>query len=168
MSLPRYFSDQGFVLKRHNYSEADRLLTIFTLNHGKLVALAKGVRKPTSRKAPHIETFTHVDLYFARTHNLPLITQAQTLTTFPHLKHHLDTTRQAYHLAELIDRLLPESETYSKVFADLLRVFEYLDLSHQLTALHQDKLILDFQLKLLGQLGFGLPTCHDSQSVDSF
>lgn len=168
MSLPKYFQDQAFVLKRHNYSEADRLVTIFTQNHGKLTAVAKGVRKPTSKKAPHIETFTHVDLYFVRGYNLPLITQAQTITRFPNLEHHLDITRQAYHLAEIIDRLLQDEQPYPKIFSDLINLFSCLDLSFKLTSLHQEKLIANFQLNLLSQLGFGTPRSFDNNSLDEF
>lgn len=168
MSLPKYFQDQGFVLKRYNYSEADRLITVFTRNHGKLTAIAKGVRKPTSKKAPHIETFTHVDLYFVKGHNLPLITQAQTITKFSHLEHHLDTTRQAYHLAEIIDRLLQDEQPYPKIFDDLISLFNCLDLSFKITNFHQQKLIASFQFNLLTQLGFGTPKYTDNNSLDEF
>src|SRR3990167_5613366 len=54
------FATEAVVLKRRDFGEADRLVTFFTKRKGKVVALAKGVRKVTSRRAPNIELLNHV------------------------------------------------------------------------------------------------------------
>ena len=55
----RLYRLQGIILRRRDLGEADRLLTVFTRDRGKLNLLAKGVRRAASRKAGHIEPFTY-------------------------------------------------------------------------------------------------------------
>lgn len=66
MSRVRLFSTPAIVLRRADYGEADRLLTLLTPERGKLRVLAKGARKITSRKAGHIELFTQTQVLLAR------------------------------------------------------------------------------------------------------
>ena len=62
----RSFRVEAVVLRHSDYGEADRLLTLYTRQLGKTRGLAKGARKIASRKAGHIEPFTHVKLQLAR------------------------------------------------------------------------------------------------------
>ena len=75
----RLYRVSAIVLKRRDQGEADRLLTVFTRDRGKLTLLAKGVRRQASRKAGHIEPFTQVDLLVAKGKSLDLVTQAETV-----------------------------------------------------------------------------------------
>jgi len=61
----RTFHAQAVVLRHIEYGEADRILTLFSLERGKFQAIAKGVRKIKSRKAGHLEPFTYVSLFLA-------------------------------------------------------------------------------------------------------
>jgi recombinational DNA repair protein (RecF pathway) len=67
----RLYRTEAIVLRRSDLGEADRLLTLYTPEWGKLRVIAKGVRKPTSRKSGHVELFTHSRLLIARGRNLP-------------------------------------------------------------------------------------------------
>ena len=58
MPRERVFRTEAIVLRRRDFGEADRLLTLYTPERGKISALAKGARKPTSRKAGHVELYT--------------------------------------------------------------------------------------------------------------
>jgi len=78
----RSYKTEGIVLKRINYGEADRILTIYTKRHGKIRAIAKGVRKLTSRKAGSLELFNNVVLFLVKGKNLDIITEAQTVDLF--------------------------------------------------------------------------------------
>ncbi len=157
MLLPRHFIDNAFILRRSNYSEADRLLTIFTKDHGKLFAVAKGSRRSTSRKAAHIDLFTHSKLHFASSPHYLIVTQAQTVDNFLHLKADLALVRAAFHLNEVIDQLLPEAEVYSQIFDSLTRLFQNLN-QPLLHAATRQSLVTDFQIQILDHLGFGLPS----------
>ncbi len=70
------------MLRTHKLGEADRIITLLTRQHGRVRAVAKGVRRTTSRFGSRLEPFTHVDLQLAEGRNLDTITQAETLTPF--------------------------------------------------------------------------------------
>ena len=62
----RIYRTHALVLRRRDYHDADRILTLFTPSMGKLEVIAKGVRKPTSHKAGHLELFTHISVLIAQ------------------------------------------------------------------------------------------------------
>ncbi|WP_116050939.1 DNA repair protein RecO [Amycolatopsis palatopharyngis] len=79
MSLYR---DTGVVLRVHKLGEADRIITLLTRRHGKVRAVAKGVRRTTSRFGARLEPFGHVDVQFYTGRSLDVITQVQTVDAF--------------------------------------------------------------------------------------
>lgn len=164
----KHFFDQGIVLKRSNFGEADRILTVFTHEYGKFSCVAKGVRKITSKKGPHIELFTHSNLYFVKTSSLPIITQATTINAFPNLKKNLETTRIAFSGLELLDRLLVDDHPQPNIFRDFLKLLTYLDTGNELLEAKQSLLVSRFQLKILDELGFGKPNGEDPLTVNDF
>ena len=76
------YRDEAIVLRTHKLGEADRIVTLLTRQHGRVRAVAKGVRRTTSRFGSRLEPFTHVDLQLAEGRSLDTITQAETLTPF--------------------------------------------------------------------------------------
>ncbi len=98
------------MLRHADYGEADRLLTLYTRQLGKTRALAKGARKIASRKAGHIEPFTHVKLQLAKGRDMPLVTQADTVDAYQALREDLILTSQAAYVLELLDRFTYEDE----------------------------------------------------------
>ena len=79
MSLYR---DTGVVLRVQKLGEADRIITLLTQKHGKVRAVAKGVRRTTSRFGARVEPFAHIDAQFYTGRTLDVITQVQTLDAF--------------------------------------------------------------------------------------
>ncbi len=79
--MPLY-RDEAIVLRTHKLGEADRIITLLTRQRGRVRAVAKGVRRTTSRWGSRLEPFTHVDLQLAEGRNLDTITQAETLSPF--------------------------------------------------------------------------------------
>ncbi|MDN7120757.1 DNA repair protein RecO [Nocardioides sp. ChNu-153] len=79
--MPLY-RDEAVVLRTHKLGEADRIITLLTRRHGRVRAVARGVRRTTSRWGSRLEPFTHVDLQLAEGRNLDTITQAETLSPF--------------------------------------------------------------------------------------
>ena len=79
--MPLY-RDEAVVLRTHKLAEADRIVTLLTREHGRVRAVAKGVRRTTSKFGSRLEPFTHVDLMLAEGRNLDTVTQAETLSTF--------------------------------------------------------------------------------------
>src|SRR3546814_9324179 len=79
--MPLYRAE-AVVLRTHKLGEADRIISLLTREHGLVRAVAKGVRRTTSRWGSRLEPFTHVDLQLAEGRNLDVITQAETIDQF--------------------------------------------------------------------------------------
>lgn len=127
MKLERIYRTEGLVLRRQDFGEADRVVTLYSPTHGKLRAIAKGVRRPKSRIGGHVELFTHVNVLVAQGRNLDIITQAETLRPFGHIRVDLWGAAYACYCAELVDRLTEERLENRALFDLLLQELNYLD-----------------------------------------
>lgn len=156
----------GIVIKRINFREADKILTIFTKEYGKISILAKGIRKIHSRKASQLELFSYVKVNLVHSKFLDIVTEVEVQEFFPKIRNNLKNIAYAYELIEIIDRLCPEQETHKKIFDLSLEVLRILN-----TKEHKDtKLLLDkFALQVLWNLGF-LPygQVRTGTSLDKF
>ena len=76
------YRDEAIVLRTQKLGEADRIITLLTRGGGRVRAVAKGVRRTTSRFGSRLEPFTHVDLQLAEGRSLDVVTQAETLRPF--------------------------------------------------------------------------------------
>lgn len=113
MDTPRSYRVTAVVLRHADWGEADRLVTLFTREQGKVRAVAKGARRIRSRKAGHLEPFTQVSLQLARGRDLPIITQADTLEPYLPIRDDLLLTGYAAYVLELLDRFTYEETTES-------------------------------------------------------
>jgi DNA repair protein RecO (recombination protein O) len=113
------YKTQGIVLKRINFGEADRIITLYTKNFGKITAIAKGVRKMTSRKRGSLEIFNLVEFFAARGKAMDVITEVETLKTYESWRKDLHKVGIAYEMAEMVDRLTVEESDQEEIF-DLL------------------------------------------------
>lgn len=107
-NLPHSLRVEAVVLRHSDFGEADRILTIFTREIGKLRVVAKGVRRMRSRKAGHLEPFTRVALMLARGREIWIVTQAETLDAYQPMREDLERTGYAAYLTELLDRFTYE------------------------------------------------------------
>lgn len=146
----RLYRAEAIVLKRSDFGEADRLLTLYTPDRGKLRAIAKGARKPSSRKSGHVELFTHSMLLVAKGRHLDVVTQADTLDAFLPLRANLEQLGYAYYLAELIDQFTREGIENRPLFDLLLHALRWLGEETSDAAL----LARFFELHLLQHLGY--------------
>ncbi len=76
------YRDEAVVLRTQKLGEADRIITLLTRSSGRVRAVAKGVRRTSSRFGSRLEPFTHVDLQIAEGRSLDIVTQAETLAPF--------------------------------------------------------------------------------------
>lgn len=103
------YRDEAVVLRTHKLGEADRIITLLTRQHGRVRAVAKGVRKTSSRWGSRLEPFTHVDLQLAEGRSLDVVTQAETLTPFAAgLGHDYERYTAGSVMLETADRLVAE------------------------------------------------------------
>lgn len=79
--MPQY-RDEAVVLRTHKLGEVDRILTLLTKNHGQIRAVAKGVRKPSSKFGAKLEPFMVADLQLYEGKNLDTVTQVESLASY--------------------------------------------------------------------------------------
>jgi len=113
----RTYRTEGIVLRGRDLREADRILTIITPDRGKVRAVAKGVRKMTSKKSGHLEPFCRCAMMLAQGHDLDVIAQVEMIEPFARLRADLDLLGPAYYLAELVDTF-SEEESGSRTLYD--------------------------------------------------
>lgn len=145
----RSYRVNAIVLKHYDYGEADRILTIYTRERGKLKVMAKGVRKVRSRKGGHLEPFMHVSLLLAKARNWDIISQAEAQNAYGNLRENLEMIGYASYAVELIDKFTYEEEENAPVFTLL---------NHTLARLNRgdDPLLVMryYEIRLLDVMGF--------------
>lgn len=170
MPQTRLYNVDAIILRRSDFGEADRLLTVFSAAQGKLRLLAKGARKTQSRKAGHIELFMHSTLQVASGRNFGIITQAEGVEAFRDLREDLDKVSHAYYVVELIDKFSEENDPQYPIFELLVRTMARLTEGN---AEQQFMALRFFELRLLSlsgyqpQLHFCLSCGNKIEAVDN-
>lgn len=126
-SSSRLYRTDAIVLRRQDFGEADRILTLYSPTLGKIRAIGKGVRRPKSRLGGHVEQFTHVNVLVAQGRNLDIVTQAEARRPFHSIRDDLWKAAYASYAAELVDRFTEERLENRAVFDLLLDVLTFLD-----------------------------------------
>jgi DNA repair protein RecO (recombination protein O) len=125
--IPRRYTTDAIVLTRFDYGEADRILTLITPGSGKLKAIAKGIRRPTSRIGGSLEPFAELQVALARGRTFEVVTQVSVGHAWLNLRDSLEGAATAWYLAELADRSLEERHAAEPIYALLRRAYELLD-----------------------------------------
>ncbi|MGH2399874.1 MAG: DNA repair protein RecO [bacterium] len=113
------YKAEAIVIRRSNLGEADRILTLFTREHGKLSAVAKGARKPRSRFAGRLELFTQLRALLARGRTLDVVSQVDVIDPFAALRTDIARMGAASFVAEVTDRATPERDTQPATYSVL-------------------------------------------------
>ncbi len=149
MARPRLMRAEAIVIKRIDFGEADKILTLYTPSLGKLRAIGKGVRRPTSKLGGHVELFTHSQMLLAKGRNLDIVTQSETLDAFASLREDLERTGYACYVAEVLDRLTADSMEDRPLFTLLLETLRRLDGDRS-----PEMAVHIYEMQLLGHLGY--------------
>jgi DNA repair protein RecO (recombination protein O) len=124
---PRNYTTEAIVLTRFDLGEADRVMTLITPGSGKLKAIAKGVRRPTSRLGGSLEPFAELRVALARGRTFDIVTQVSIGHPWLRLRDSLESAATAWYLAELADRSLEERHAAAPIYHLLRRAYELLD-----------------------------------------
>lgn len=149
--MPTYTAT-GIVVHRLNLGETDKILTLYSREHGKLSAVAKGARRPGSRLSGATELFTVSKALLATGKSLDIVTQAEVTDSFPELRVDLGLLTRATYFCELLDRFTLEH--------DALAAEELFDLTVSALRLleqagdYPDGVVHAYELHLLGALGY--------------
>lgn len=144
-----YLRTQGVVLSRKNFGEADRILKIYTKDFGKVSCLAKGVRRPRSKKGGHLETGNWCKVFIAKGKNLDLLTEVELKKAFGIEDFQPEKANKIYHILELVDSLTQENHKNEELFILLIRYLAKIE-----TEKDFDFVSSVFKVKLLRLLGF--------------
>ncbi len=149
MSKPRSYQTEAIILKKIKLGEADRILTLYTPHLGKIEGVAKGVRRPRSKMAGHLELLTHSLVTLARGRNLDTVIGSQTINSFLPLKTDLTLTSYALYAIELTEKFTPDDVENYPLFQLLLETMNYLCQggNNELTLRY-------FELHLLNDVGY--------------
>ncbi|MBM3133254.1 MAG: DNA repair protein RecO [Chloroflexi bacterium] len=113
MSQPKTYKTEAIILKHADLGEADRLLTLYTPNYGKIRAVARGVRRTKSKLGGHVEPLTRCSLVLSHGRNLETVSQGEIMESFLLIRTDLWRTAQALYLVELVDAFTSErAENY--------------------------------------------------------
>ncbi len=124
--MPSYH-DRGIVLKTIKLGEADRIVTFMTEEHGKIRAVAKGVRKTTSKFGGRLEPLGHLSIMCWKGRDLDIVQQVEVLNPFQAVKEDYDRLSQAAALLEVVDRLSLEHHNDSALYRMLLGAINVID-----------------------------------------
>lgn len=118
--VPRRYSSEAIVLASRRFSEADRILVVFTKSYGKISLIAKGIRKPKSKKRGSLEVFTRVKFAASRGKNLDIITEVEIIDSYNGIRKNLKKVTVAYFFLEVIGRIIQEGEKNEKLYEILI------------------------------------------------
>ena len=113
------YKARAISLKTSPFAEADKLVTLFTRQQGKVSAIAKGARRVPSSLGGRVEPFTFADYFIARGRNLDIISQAEVLETFQFVREQEMLLPSAVYMLKLVDSGTAMGQPYSELF-DLL------------------------------------------------
>ncbi len=148
MSLYR---DQGVVLRTYKLGEADRIVVLMTAGHGKVRAVAKGVRKTKSRFGGRLEPPSNASLLLYEGRQLDIISQAESIDHFRPIRDDLVRMTDAMALLEAVDQTVQEREPDARLYQMLVAALRTLADSPRRSPL----LVAAFYWKLLSLEGFG-------------
>lgn len=165
---PRVYTTEAVVLRRSDFGEADRILTLFTPTYGKVRAIAKGVRRTTSRLSGHLEPFTRTQVLLATGRDLDVLTQAEGRERLDALRESLWHMSGAWYCSELVDRFLEDADPHPRLYSLYIQTLRLLNTSAAAPE-SQSRCWLGlryFELRLLDELGYR-PALHNCAGCDA-
>lgn len=160
------YACEGIILRRQNFGEADRLVVFFSDRFGKIRAVAKGIRRPTSKMSGSLELFSQTKLRLAEGKNLDIIVESNPIAIWRGVREHLERFELVSYLGELVDKTTQESESHAGIYRLLVESLQFIDARKLIPV----QLIVDyFRAKLLADLGYEpqlnhCAVCHDELS----
>jgi DNA repair protein RecO (recombination protein O) len=156
------YRDEGIVLRTHKLAESDRIVSILTRQHGKVRAVAKGVRKTKSKFGARLEPPTHLQLQLYEGRELDIVTQAETIDHFRSVRDDLDRLTRAVSMLEAADQLSLDREPNPAMYQMLVGALR------ALAGSSGPLVVAGFFLKVLALEGYGaaVDACIECDRAD--
>lgn len=147
------FTTECIVLKNINYKDADKIFTLYSKERGKITAVAKGIRKISSKRKGLVDTFNHIKVSITESSNsFDYLTEVVPVTTFNNLKASLDYSVLGYYVLELCDRLTESNDPNENIFDLLLKTLKLMESQF----LDPKVVVCYFELSLVRNLGYAI------------
>lgn len=114
--MSKLYAVDALIIKSRDFGEADKILTLYTREQGKIQAIAKGVRKSVSRLRGGVQMFAHSRLLLYRGRSLDTVSQSENIEAFGGLQDDLTRLVYASYLVELLEIAVPDREPNEKIF----------------------------------------------------
>ena len=137
----------SIILSRKNIGEADKLIFLYTKDQGKIMAIARGLRKSQAKLAPALEIFNLSNIMITG----QTITGAETINAFSSLRTNLETLEKAYYILNLVNEFTPDQDKDEKIFLSLKQTLKKLNSPN--TALNADNSVKQFEQTFIHLLG---------------
>jgi DNA repair protein RecO (recombination protein O) len=147
---------QAFVLSSLDYGDSDRIVSLFSLEYGRIKGFARGARKSRKRFGPALEPFARIDVQARIKEGLSGLQQADIVSIYPRIRADLGCIAHALYACELVDAITPEGHPIPRLYRLLAA---YLDRLETKAAVEADRRF--FEINLLNILGYrpSLETC---------
>jgi DNA repair protein RecO (recombination protein O) len=146
--MPTYRAN-AIVLKRLNYGETDRILTLYTREHGRLSAIAKGCRRPISRLAAATELFTFARYMLATGRSMDVVAQPETRESFPGIRSDMTRIAHATYIVEMVNETIEDREPNPDLFDSILSSLYLLE-----GGVDPELVTRAFELQLMDTMGY--------------
>ena len=151
----------GIILNKKDVGETDRIYNIYTLEQGKISAIARGVRKPKAKLAGHLENFYLVDVTVMKNRGMGNIASSIVERNFKNIKDDLDSLQKVFGVSRKLSRLINDQEKDAGVFFlfwEYLEVLDKISKDDKYDNILKSLLTQGFVFKLLDILGYKLET----------
>lgn len=160
-----FYNDQALVLRRIFLGEQDILVVLFTKEHGKVRAVAKGARSIKSSRGGHLDLFNHIKVGIRPGKSLDYVSEVSTLESFGQSKTELAQLNIFYYVIELLDSLFFEQEPHENVFRASVKLLGFVE-QRQKNREALQTLLRDYELYLLRELGYWSQEEHNRTYPD--
>lgn len=161
--MPRHNKSEGIVLLKKNILKDDRLIVIFTKDHGKMVFSARGVRTLTSRRSPHLETGNYIKFNYSSVNGFNHIGETELVYGYSKIKTSKRKLDNLFLILFILNKILPEDLGEVKVFNLTLGILKKIN-NEEVKNIDIENFLCDV-LILLGYLG---PDQTTIQTFDVF
>lgn len=144
--------DKAIILRRKSFGEADWMLTLFTQNHGKVRAVAKGARKINSRLSGFVELFTIISCQLNFHTSIPIISQVSHEQLFDGVAENQELYRSLHVIAEVVDKATHEDDVQPGLFYLITQQMSRLVTDDRSTTLSECLVALTKQFGLVPQV----------------
>lgn len=165
------YKTQAINIKSYNLGETDRIMVMYSRDHGIIRCVAKGAKKPASKLGGRMQALVANKLLIAKGKNLDIVQQAELVDGFKELRNDISKLTYAMYAAEIINSFGLENDTNSAEVYDIF--FEGLK-NICLASAQYEVLwaVLRFNILMLEELGYAIETetcvkCHEKVSSEN-